>query len=90
MNPRFARLRPEMTVDEAVTYLRGRRGSRLEMTYYAYVLDSQQRLLGVVSFRELISARGDRRISEVMKTEVRTVDETSTRKRWRGSSARPA
>jgi len=45
------------------------------MTYYAYVLDSQQRLLGVVSFRELISARGDRRVSEVMKTDVRTVDE---------------
>jgi len=30
-------------------------GQSVEMTYYAYVLDSQQRLLGVVSFRELIS-----------------------------------
>jgi len=75
MNPRFARLRPEMTVDEAVTYLRRQTRQSVEMTYYAYVLDSQQRLLGVVSFRELIAARGDRRISEVMKTEVRTVDE---------------
>ncbi len=75
MNPRFARLRPEMTVDEAVTYLRRQTRQSVEMTYYAYVLDSSQRLLGVVSFRELMAARGDRRISEVMKTDVRTVDE---------------
>src|SRR5256885_13111827 len=45
------------------------------MTYYAYVLDSSQRLLGVVSFRELMAARGDRRVSEVMKTDVRSVGE---------------
>jgi magnesium transporter len=75
MNPRFARLRPEMTVDEAVTYLRRQTRQSVEMTYYAYVLDSSQRLLGVVSFRELMAARGDRRVSEVMKTDVRTVDE---------------
>ena len=75
MNPRFARLRPEMTVDEAVTYLRRQTRQSVEMTYYAYVLDSSQRLLGVVSFRELMAARGDRRVSEVMKTEVRSVDE---------------
>jgi len=74
MNPRFARLRPEMTVDEAVTYLRRQTRQSVEMTYYAYVLDSSQRLLGVVSFRELMAARGDRHISEVMKTEVHSVD----------------
>src|SRR5438309_567459 len=56
MNPRFARLRPDMTVDEAVTYLRRQTRQSVEMTYYAYVLDSSQRLLGVVSFRELITA----------------------------------
>ena len=74
MNPRFARLRPEMTVDEAVTYLRRQTRQSVEMTYYAYVLDSSQRLLGVVSFRELMAARGDRHISEVMKTDVHSVD----------------
>jgi magnesium transporter len=74
MNPRFARLRPDMTVDEAVTYLRRQTRQSVEMTYYAYVLDPSQHLLGVVSFRELIAARGDRRVSELMKTDVRTVD----------------
>jgi magnesium transporter len=75
MSPRFARLRPDMTVDEAITYLRRQTRASVEMPYYAYVLDNGQRLLGVVSFRELLSAKGDRRISEVMRTEVRTVDE---------------
>jgi magnesium transporter len=75
MSPRFARLRPEMTVDEAVTYLRRQTRQSVEMTYYAYVLDSGQRLLGVVSFRELMAARGDRRVSELMHTDVRFVDE---------------
>jgi hypothetical protein len=38
MSPRFARLRPEMTVDEAIRYLR-RQAARIETVYYAYVLD---------------------------------------------------
>jgi magnesium transporter len=75
MNPRFARLRPEMTVDEAVTYLRRQTHQSVEMPYYAYVLDAQQRLLGVVSFRELLATLGTKRVSDVMKTEVVSVDE---------------
>ncbi len=75
MNPRFARLRPEMTVDQAVTYLRQQTRAAVEMTYYAYALDPQQRLLGVVSFRELMAAQGGRRVEEVMHRELRTVDE---------------
>ena len=77
MSPRFARLRPEATVDQAVTYLRQQTRSSVEMPYYAYVLDAQQHLLGVVSFRELLAARGDRQVSEVMRTEVRSVDENA-------------
>jgi len=76
MSPRFARLRAEMSVDEAVTYLRRQTRESVEMPYYAYVLDADQRLQGVVSFRELLSARGDQRVREVMHTEVRTVNDT--------------
>ncbi len=75
MSPRFARLRPEMTVDQAVTYLRRQTRQSVEMPYYAYVLDAQQRLLGVVSFRELMAARGDLHVGELMHTDVKTVDE---------------
>jgi len=55
MNPRFARVRPDSTVDEAIGYLRRQARGRIETIYYVYVLDEQQRLLGVVSFRELFS-----------------------------------
>ncbi|MCZ2155947.1 MAG: CBS domain-containing protein, partial [Bryobacterales bacterium] len=72
MNARFARLRPEMTVDEAITYLR-LQGRSMETIYYAYVLDSSQRLLGVVSVRELFTASGRSRVSEVMTREVVSV-----------------
>ena len=56
MNPRFARLRPDMTVDAAISYLRRQREEQVETIYYAYVLDGQQQLLGVVSLRDLVTA----------------------------------
>jgi len=67
MSPRFARLRPEMTVDEVIGYLR-RQAAQLETMYYAYAVDSEQRLLGVVSFRDLFSADREKTIRDVMRT----------------------
>jgi magnesium transporter len=75
MSPRFARVRPEMTVDEAIAYLRRQARRRLETIYYVYVLDAEQRLQGVVSFRQLFASPGDRPIHEVMETEPVTVPE---------------
>src|SRR6185369_8888052 len=40
MNTRFARLRPEMTVDEAMAYLRKQGRNQVETIYYCYVLAS--------------------------------------------------
>jgi len=68
MNPRFARVRPEMTMDEAIAYLR-RQAPEVETIYYAYALDDSQRLLGVVSFRDLFKADRTRRVSDVMRTD---------------------
>ncbi len=73
MNPRYARLRPEMTVDEAIGYLRRQTRERVESIYYAYVLDQESRLLGVVSFRQLMMARGDARVRDVMAQDLVTV-----------------
>lgn len=70
MSSRFVRLRPDMTVDEAITYIRIQAKTHVETIYYAYVLDSDQKLLGVVSFRELFSATPGKRISEIMHTDV--------------------
>src|SRR5262245_48523097 len=75
MNPRYARLRPDMTVDEAISYLRKQARERLETIYYVYVLGEQQKLLGVVSFRELFAAQPDKRVRDIMQQEVLTVRE---------------
>lgn len=73
MSPRFARVRPEMSIDEAISYLRRQARSRLETIYYVYVLDPQQRLLGVVTFRELFQAQPGKLVKDVMKTDLTTV-----------------
>ncbi len=72
MSSRYARLRPDMTADEAIAYLRRQAVSSIEpeTIYYVYVLDSAQRLLGVLSFRDLFSAPGNRPVREIMHTDV--------------------
>jgi magnesium transporter len=77
MSSRFARVRPEMKADEAISYLRKQAISSVEIEtiYYVYVLDPQQRLLGIASFRELFAAPGDRLVRDIMQTDLITVDE---------------
>ncbi len=74
MNPRFARIRSEMTVGEAIRYLR-KQSAQVETIYYAYVLDGEQRLRGVVSFRQLFLAPEETRVQNVMRTDLVTVPE---------------
>jgi magnesium transporter len=73
MSPRYVRLRPDMSVDEAIKYLRRAARERAETIYYIYVLDAEQRLLGVASFRELFSAPPERTVRDVMRTNIVTV-----------------
>ena len=75
MSPRFARVRPEMTVDEAIGYLKRQSRRQVEIIYYAYVLDGAQHLKGVVSFRDLFRARGDAHIRDLMTTDIVTISE---------------
>ncbi len=72
MNPRFARLRPNMTLDEAISYLR-RQAAQVETLYYAYALDDAQRLLGVLSIRELFAGDPSKRVQDVMRTKFLSV-----------------
>jgi len=69
MNPRFARLRPESTVDEAISYLR-KEAPTVDHINYAYVLDQAQHLLGVVSLRLLFSSDPNKMVQEAMKTDL--------------------
>lgn len=72
MNPRFARVRPDMLVAEAIRYVR-QQAQTVEPIHYIYVLDSSQRLMGVISFRQLFLSPAEKRISEIMEDKVVTV-----------------
>jgi magnesium transporter len=73
MSPRYARLRPQMTVGEAISYLQRQAFDRLETIYTAYVLDPAQHLLGVVSFRDLLTSDPKKTVAEIMETEIQRV-----------------
>ncbi len=66
MHSGYVRISPEMTVEEAIAEIR-RQAGQVEMIYYAYALDGAQHLLGVISFRELISAERSKTIRDVMR-----------------------
>jgi magnesium transporter len=61
-----------MEMDEALAYLR-RQAGQVETIYDAYVLGSDQRLLGVVSLRDLLSAPRNQRVRNVMRSRFQTV-----------------
>jgi len=73
MDPRFVRLRPDLSVDEAISYLRRQAHDAVATLEYGYVLDPGQRLLGVVSLVRLFSSSPDRTVQEVMNTNPVTV-----------------
>ena len=66
MNTSYVSLRPEMTIAQALAYLRLQAADRIQMVYYAYVMDTQEHLLGVISFRDLMTAPSASRVQDVM------------------------
>ena len=70
MSTRYARLRPNMTGDEAIAFLRRQARGKIETIYTAYVLDNEQRLLGVVSFRDLFAGDPKQLVADMMETDV--------------------
>ncbi len=75
MSPRFVHLRPDMTVDEAIRYVRRQARDHVETIYYVYVLDADRRLQGVMSFRQLLTSPENKKVSDVMRRDILTVPE---------------
>jgi magnesium transporter len=75
MNPRYMRLRPDIPAEVAIRYLRRQAIRGIEVIDYAYVLDADMHLLGVVSFRELFAAPPEQPVQEMMHTDLVTVTE---------------
>jgi magnesium transporter len=69
MTSDYASLSPGLTVSEAIEKLR-REAPNRETIYYAYVLDDQRRLAGFVSLKDLILARTNQTVADVMHPDV--------------------
>ena len=74
MTPRYLAIRAGISVGQALSFVR-RGAQEVETVYYIYVLDEFQRLLGVVSLRELLIADDSTKITEIMETNYIAVHE---------------
>lgn len=72
MSNRFIALREDMTVEQVRELLRSRaQEERTEDIAYLYVTDAAQRLIGIVSLRDLVFRRAERRMIEIMNRDVK-------------------
>jgi magnesium transporter len=77
MSPRYAQLRDDMSVAEALVYLHRQALEHVETLYYVYILDGARRLIGVSSLRELFAAAPDASVKSVMHTDfITATDDT--------------
>jgi magnesium transporter len=75
MNPRYVALKPDMNVDEGISYIRRRAREQVETIYYIYVLDGVHKLVGIASMRDLFQASPDQKVQDIMRTNPITVSE---------------
>ena len=71
MTPHVITFRPSVTAENAIDYLRAIQ-PRADEPYYLYVVDAGDHLLGIVSLRDLVIARPDRTMRELMKQDIIT------------------
>lgn len=75
MTTEVTALREDLTVEQAIAELR-RISQQVEQMYYVYVTDKRKHLVGVLSMRDLIFARPEQKLAEIMRTEVASVPAT--------------
>ena len=63
---------PETTVRKAIENFK-KDAEEIEIVYYIYVIDADEKLLGVVSLRDLLLADLDAKLSDIMETKLKTV-----------------
>ncbi|MBI2608119.1 MAG: magnesium transporter [Deltaproteobacteria bacterium] len=69
MDPQFFALDENMTVGEAIQKLQ-EESSEQEMVFYIYVVNSIGQLVGVISLRQLLTVKPQKKLSEIMSTDV--------------------
>ncbi|HOR41774.1 MAG TPA: magnesium transporter [Atribacterota bacterium] len=78
MNNEFVALPEQLTAGDAIQLIRDK-SPEAEMIYYVYVMDTRDRLIGVLSLRDLIVADPHKRVSEIMEEDVISVLDTEDR-----------
>jgi len=74
MTTRYAAIRADITANQALAFLR-RAPEDLETIYYVYVVDGLQRLIGVVSLRQILLTADKVKIADVMERSIVSVRE---------------
>jgi magnesium transporter len=69
----YVAVKEHLTVQEAINIVREKR-EEVENLYYLWVVDDSEKLVGVISLRDLVLEPPYRRISEIMNPEVISVD----------------
>lgn len=69
----FVSILKDATVGDAITTVREKR-KEVENLYHVWIVDNLERLVGVVSLKDLVIEAPDRKISEIMNPEVISVD----------------
>jgi len=69
----FVALPHDMSVSDAIAEVRRQRKSEV---FYVYVVDEERRLKGVLSLRQLVMAEPDKKLEEIMMTDVIKVPPT--------------
>ncbi|MCX5848277.1 MAG: CBS domain-containing protein [Deltaproteobacteria bacterium] len=72
MTTSYLSFRPSITVKETLEKFR-QEAADIDMVYYVYVTDDEERLMGVVTLRDLILADQDKRLEELMDERVISV-----------------
>ncbi len=72
MTTEYLAFPPEATVVQTLEKLRAM-ANEVETIYYLYVTDPSDRVIGVASLRELMMARTEQRLDEIMTTQLITV-----------------
>ncbi|MFM9107014.1 MAG: magnesium transporter [Chloroflexota bacterium] len=76
MTPAFVAIAPDVRADDAIHMLR-QVAAEAETIYYVYVLDADERLLGVLSLHNLVLTRPDTPVSQVMVSDPFRVEATA-------------
>ncbi len=72
MDNRFITVRDDMTIEQTRDLLRSRaEQERVEDVAYLYVTDAERRLVGIVSLRDLVFRRAERRVGDIMNRDVK-------------------